>query len=31
MPVRTWVLVILEMCASKNGVAACEIERKYGV
>lgn len=27
--VRTWVLVILEMVASKNGVAAREIERKY--
>lgn len=29
--IRTWVLVILEMCASKNGVAAREIERKYDV
>jgi transposase-like protein len=29
IPVRTWVLVILEMCASKNGVSAREIERKY--
>lgn len=29
IPVRTWVLVIFEMCASKNGVAAREIERKY--
>lgn len=28
---RTWVLVIFEMCASKNGVSAREIERKYGV
>ncbi len=27
--VRTWVFVIFEMCASKNGVAAREIERKY--
>ncbi|MFL6240062.1 MAG: IS1595 family transposase [Actinomycetes bacterium] len=27
--IRTWVLVVLEMCASKNGVAAREIERKY--
>lgn len=27
--VRTWVMVILEMCASKNGVSAREIERKY--
>lgn len=31
IPVRTWVLVIFEMCASKNGVAAREIERKYDV
>lgn len=29
IPVRTWVLVVLEMCASKNGVSAREIERKY--
>lgn len=29
IPVRTWVMVILEMCASKNGVSAREIERKY--
>lgn len=27
--IRTCVLVILEMCASKNGVSAREIERKY--
>lgn len=27
--IRTWCLVILEMCASKNGVSAREIERKY--
>jgi transposase-like protein len=31
LPIRTWVLVIFEMCASKNGVAAGEIERKYGL
>jgi transposase-like protein len=31
IPVRTWVMVIFEMCASKNGVAAREIERKYGL
>lgn len=31
IPVRTWVLVIFEMCSSKNGVAAREIERKYGL
>lgn len=29
--IRTWVLVIFEMCASKNGVAGREIERKYGL
>lgn len=29
--VRSWVYVIFEMCASKNGVAAREIERKYGL
>jgi transposase-like protein len=29
IPVRTWVLVVLEMCASKNGVSAREVERKY--
>jgi transposase-like protein len=28
---RIWVLVIFEMVASKNGVSASEIERKYGV
>jgi transposase-like protein len=27
--IRTWVLVVYEMCASKNGVASREIERKY--
>ena len=31
IPVRTWVFVLLEMVASKNGVAAREIERKYGL
>jgi hypothetical protein len=25
---RTWVMEIFEMCRSKNGVAASEIERK---
>ena len=29
IPVRKWVFVIFEMCSSKNGVAAREIERKY--
>jgi len=31
VPVRTWVFVVFEMCASKNGVAAREIQRKYGL
>lgn len=31
IPVRTWLCVIFEMCASKNGVAAREIERKYNL
>jgi transposase-like protein len=29
--VRTWVMVMFEMCASKNGVAAREVERKYAL
>jgi len=29
--VRTWVMVMFEMCVSKNGVAAREIERNYGL
>jgi transposase-like protein len=29
IPVRTWLFVIFEMCSSKNGIAAREIERKY--
>lgn len=29
IPVRTWVFVIFELCSSKNGVAAREIQRKY--
>jgi transposase-like protein len=31
IPVRIWVMVIFEMCANKNGIAAREIERKYDV
>lgn len=31
IPVRTWVLVIFDMCADKNGMSAREVERKYGV
>ncbi|MHB8682052.1 MAG: IS1595 family transposase [Acidimicrobiales bacterium] len=29
--VRIWLMVVVEMCANKNGMAAREIERKYGV
>ncbi len=29
VPLRTWLLVIFEMCSSKNGVSAREVERKY--
>ena len=29
--VRKWVFVIFEMCSSKNGVSAREIQRKYGL
>ncbi len=29
VPIRTWIMVVFEMCSSKNGVAAREIERKY--
>jgi hypothetical protein len=29
IPVKTWLFVIVEIVASKNGVAAREIERKY--
>jgi len=28
---QIWLFVIFEMCANKNGIAAREIERKYGV
>lgn len=31
VPVRTWLFVIVEMCASKNGIAAREVQRKYGL
>lgn len=31
VPLHTWLMVVFEMCANKNGVAAREIERKYGV
>lgn len=29
--VRTWAFVMFEMCSSKNGVSAREVERKYDV
>jgi transposase-like protein len=29
IPIRTWLFVILELSASKNGVSAREIQRKY--
>jgi len=31
IPLRTWLFVVIEMCASKNGVAAREIQRKYNL
>ena len=31
IPVRTWVLVIFDMCSAKNGISAREVERKYGL
>jgi transposase-like protein len=31
VPIRTWLFVMLEMAASKNSVAAREIERKYNL
>jgi transposase-like protein len=31
IPVRIWVMVVFEMASSKNGIAAKEIERKYGL
>jgi transposase-like protein len=31
IPFRVWLMVIFELCSSKNGVAAREVERKYGI
>jgi transposase-like protein len=31
VPLHTWVMVVFEMAANKNGIAAREIARKYGV
>ena len=31
VPLRTWLFVFFEMCCNKNGIAAREIARKYGM
>src|SRR5664280_1930815 len=31
VPLQTWLFVFFEMCTNKNGIAAREIARKYGV
>ncbi len=31
IPLRVWLLVIFDACSAKNGIAAREIERKYGL
>lgn len=31
VPLHTWLMVVFEMCANKNGIAAREIARKCGV
>lgn len=31
IPIRTWIFVVFEMCASKNGIAVRELERRYGL
>jgi transposase-like protein len=31
VPLQTWLFVFFEMCSNKNGIAAREIARKYGV
>ena len=31
IPLQTWLMVVYEMCANKNGIAAREIARKYDV
>jgi transposase-like protein len=31
IPVRTWLFVLMEMTANKNGIAAREVQRKYGL
>jgi transposase-like protein len=31
IPIRTWLFVIFDACAAKNGISAREIERHYGL
>ncbi|CAN5882577.1 hypothetical protein BH23ACT2_BH23ACT2_26420 [soil metagenome] len=31
IPIRTWVMVIFEMASNKNGTAAREVQRRYGL
>jgi hypothetical protein len=31
IPIRTWLLVIFEFCASKNSISAWGISRKYSI
>ena len=31
IPVRTWIMVLVEVCSDKNGISAREVERKYGL
>ena len=31
VPLKTWLLIISEMCTDKNGISAREIERKYNL
>ncbi len=31
VPLRTWVLIVFQMASSKNGMAAREVERTYGL
>src|SRR5207244_6258161 len=31
LSLRVWIMVFAEMCAAKNGIAAREIQRRYGV
>ncbi len=31
IPIRTWIMVIFEMASNKNGTAAREVQRRYGL